>query len=56
VVLTYDDYVALPDDGKRYEIPDHGDPRRDSDRRSGDDLADLPPFLGLAIDAATLWR
>jgi Uma2 family endonuclease len=31
----------------RYDSPDH---------RVGDDLTDLPPFPGLRIDAATLWR
>jgi Uma2 family endonuclease len=31
----------------RYDSPDH---------RVGDDLTDLPPFPGLRIDTATLWR
>jgi Uma2 family endonuclease len=31
----------------RYGSPDH---------RAGDDLNDLPPFPGLRIDAASLWR
>ena len=39
VVLTYEDYAALPNDGERYEIL----------------ATAVPPFDGLRLDPASLW-
>jgi hypothetical protein len=39
IVLTDEDYAALPNDGKRYELHD----------------GVLPPFFDLTLDPAAIW-
>jgi len=54
VVLTYRDYAALPNDGRRYEI--HEGELSLTVRAAGDESLSAPPFSDLVITAATLWR
>jgi Uma2 family endonuclease len=68
IVLTYEDFAALPDDGKRYEHwivdPDartieayrlEGSAYRLAGKLEGAEPRALPPFPDLLVDPATIW-
>jgi len=49
VTLTYADYAAIPNDGRRYEV------HEPAGRLEAARPAALPPFPELALDPAALW-
>jgi hypothetical protein len=59
VVLTYEDYLAMPDDGRRYEILD-GEVAVTATpvtgRVHGDARTALPPFPDRILGVDELWQ